>query len=248
MPMRSSPATRRGLALICLLGAMSIAGWNWRSQHRGAPGEVPPSLPMPAQSLSVPSQTRASELADPPSDPVFGQQAATPLLRRVVEMYQPDPAASTAHAGLWADHLLNADASASRNFPVASAEFFAGVAQWQGRWLSHQAIRTLGEVHRLRPEVALVPQNMLASFSVEGDYLVSSSDPAQPRPGDLRISWTAVTWPPTAGAADPAIPPAAGAIEPAPVLASWRPVAAYLLAAVLLLIAAGLLLGPRRRH
>ncbi|AFC84762.1 hypothetical protein Fraau_0269 [Frateuria aurantia DSM 6220] len=248
MPMRSSPATRRGLALICLLAAMSIAGWNWHGQHRRVPTEVSSSLPAPAQSLSSPAQVRASELADPPVDPVFGQQAATPLLRRVVEMYQPDPATPKTHAGVWADHLLNADASASRNFPIASADFFAGVAQWHGQWLSHEAIRALQGVHRLTPEASLVPQNMLASFSVEGDYLVSSSDPAQPRPGDLRISWTAVTWPPAEGAADAVIPPAAGAIEPAPVLASWRPVAAYLLAAVLLLIAAGLLLGPRRRH
>lgn len=248
MPMRSSPRTRRGLALICLAGAVVMATWNWHSQHRPGPEPVSPSLPAAADTSATLGHGAGAELADPPVDPVFGQQAQSPWLHRRVEMFQRDPASPGGRSQRWADHRLDVETSPSRDFPVASADFYAGVAQLDGRWLSHDAIRRLGEVRRLPPQSSRIPQNMLASFSLYGDYLVSSAEPSHPQPGDLRISWQALPWPPVAAArAVDREATAVSASAPTAAPAGWRPVAIYLLALVLLLIAAGLGLGWRRR-
>ncbi|MHC1479963.1 TMEM43 family protein [Frateuria aurantia] len=251
-----SRATRQIVALICLIAAVLTAAWNWRQQHPSGPPDFVTAPPMPALTASrsgppAAASGGATELADPPTDPVFGQQAQTPLLRRVVEMFQLDPASPGGHSLRWADHALDVDASAHRDFPIASAEFFAGVAQLDGRWLSHQAIRELGGSTRVPPQQAGLPQNMQASFSVSGDYLVSSSDPSHPQPGDLRISWTAVNWPPAAtdhaGHAETALPAAPTAAGSLPSRPAWRSVAVYLLSLALLLLGLGLLLDRRRR-
>lgn len=139
------------------------------------------------------------QITRPPLDPDFNQTAATPLLLRRVEMFQWREswlAGRPRYATAWIDHPLDsthfADPQGHGNpgvFPVQTASFEAGAVTLAGFELAPAIVRALPGAVSIPPQPGRLAANLAASFSHDGNYLTTSGQPGQPRPGDLRLHW-----------------------------------------------------------
>lgn len=149
-----------------------------------------------ARLVGVPSVVEA------PRDPDFNQQVSTPVLLRRVQMFQWREVrigASVHYEQDWVGHAVDSsrfeDPRGHANpgkLPIHSQRFVAGLVQIGGFKLAPQLLRALPGSQLAPPDMASLPVNLAASFSLSGDYLVSSANIDDPRLGDLRVSWEEV--------------------------------------------------------
>jgi hypothetical protein len=141
-------------------------------------------------------------IVEPPFDAQFNQRVDAPVLIRHVEMFQWREVriGDQLHYEMdWADRPL-ASATFSqpaghRNpgaFPLQGQRFEAGAVRLAGFTLAPALVQRLPGSVPVAPQIDALPANLAASFSLYQNYLVTSTQPASPRLGDLRISWEAV--------------------------------------------------------
>lgn len=142
------------------------------------------------------------KVVESPHDPEFNLTVSTPVLNRHVEMFQwrEISIGDGVHYELdWVDHLIDAARFAQpaghvnpARFPLASARYAASLVQMGGFQLGPTLVAALPGSAMVTPDVAALPENLAASFSKFHDYLVTSQKPAEPRLGDVRVSWEEV--------------------------------------------------------
>ncbi|HVI54101.1 MAG TPA: TMEM43 family protein [Luteibacter sp.] len=197
---------------VLLLGGLGLIAWN---EHRvmdygaamarhGAPvldlgAEGRPS------SGQYGSMTRVSgmpQILDAPRDPEFNVRAESPILVRHVEMFQwreITVGGSTHYELDWVDRPIDASNFAKPAghvnpgaFPIQGRQFEAGEVKLGNFKLSAPIVRAFPGRIDIAPDEHKLPPNLAATFQRVGDKLVTSGKPANPRLGDLRISWEAV--------------------------------------------------------
>ncbi|MFC5436823.1 TMEM43 family protein [Rhodanobacter umsongensis] len=141
-------------------------------------------------------------VVEAPRDPEFNLRVNTPVLTRRVEMFQWREVriGDGVHYELdWVDRPL--DASRFRepaghtnpaSFPISGRQFDAGLVQVGGFKLGPVLLHALPGSELALPDPKSLPENLAASFSRQGNYLVTSSHPGDPRLGDVRVSWEEV--------------------------------------------------------
>lgn len=200
-----------GGALLVLAGiglmAMTARGLlNYRaaaSRHGGEVIELAPNaIVQPGQHGYMARITGTPTVVESPRDPEFNLRVDTPVLTRHVEMFQWREVriGSSVHYELdWVDHLL--DASHFQNpaghgnpaaFPIDGKQFDAGLVRMGGFRLSSTLVHALPGSVQVTPDLKSLPENLAASFSRDGNYLVTSAHPGDPRLGDVRVSWNEV--------------------------------------------------------
>lgn len=142
------------------------------------------------------------KVVEAPYDPEFGQRASVPVLIRHVEMFQwrEVRVGGDVHYELdWVDRPVDSSRFAQpsghanpEHFPVLGKQFDAGQVRVGGYALSPALQHALPGSEELVPDMKAVPPNLAASFTLNDRYLTTSSKPAQPRLGDLRVSWETV--------------------------------------------------------
>ena len=141
-------------------------------------------------------------VVEAPHDPEFNLQVNTPVLMRHVEMFQwrEIRIGDSVHYELdWVDRLLDASRFAQpaghanpTSFPLSGKQFDAGLVQMGGFKLGTVLMHALPGSEQITPEIRALPDNLAATFSKYQNYLVSSAHPADPRLGDVRVSWDEV--------------------------------------------------------
>jgi hypothetical protein len=141
-------------------------------------------------------------VVEAPHDPDFNQKVNTPGLSRHVEMFQwreVSIGASVHYELDWVDRLLDAsrfrDPTGHANpdrFPITDKQFDAGLVQMGGFRLAPVLLHALPGSAQVTPDLAALPKNLAASFSLHDNYLVTSAHPGDPRLGDIRVSWNEV--------------------------------------------------------
>lgn len=198
-------------ALLVLAGiglvAMTARGvLNYRAAETRHGGEVidlgQSATPQAGQHGYMARIVGTPRVVEAPHDPDFNQHGDTPVLIRHVEMFQWREVriGDVVHYELdWVDRPL--DASHYRNsaghqnpgsFPIQGKEFDAGLVQLNGFRLSAPLVHALPGSAQLEPDPRQLPANLAASFSLYQGRLVTSANPADPRLGDLRVSWEEV--------------------------------------------------------
>jgi len=142
------------------------------------------------------------KVVEAPHDSDFNQHVNTPVLVRQVEMFQWREVriGASVHYELdWVDHAEDSSHfkiprghANPGSMPIESKQFVAGLVQIGGFKLGPQLVRALPGSQLATPDPASLPANLAASFSLHGDYLVTSANPADPRLGDVRVSWEEV--------------------------------------------------------
>ncbi|WP_130619399.1 TMEM43 family protein [Dyella amyloliquefaciens] len=142
------------------------------------------------------------KVVEAPYDPEFGQRASVPVLIRHVEMFQwrEVRVGGDIHYELdWVDRPVDSSRFAQpsghanpEHFPVLGKQFDAGLVRVGGYALSPTLQHALPGSEELDPDMKSVPPNLAASFTLNDRYLTTSAKPAQPRLGDLRVSWETV--------------------------------------------------------
>lgn len=137
-----------------------------------------------------------------PLDPEFNQRVNTPVLLRHVEMFQwreVRVAGDTHYEQDWVDRPLDssrferpAGHANPGPFPIQGKQFDAGLVKIGGYALAPALLHALPGGERVSPDMKTLPANLAASFSRNGDFLLTSANPTHPRLGDLRVSWEAV--------------------------------------------------------
>lgn len=155
---------------------------------RGAPPALPVGDPHPGAELR---------------DADFGVQSTQFGLERRVEMYQWRRDA-TGYANVWnAAAIDSVDFDAGhRNparLPVRNRQWWAPSVTVDGRGLSMDTVRLLGQWEPMHPNFSRLPGTYAAQFQPEGDGLGSSFNPLDPQIGDVRITWHEFVLPPLAG-------------------------------------------------
>lgn len=139
-------------------------------------------------------------VVEAPLDVQFNQQASTPVLMRHVEMFQWHEIRAggpPVYEQDWQDHPVDSSHFAPGHanpvhFPLQPQEFDAGRVNLGAFVLSRTIQHALPGSQAVVPDVHRLPVNLAASFSLHHDALVTSSHPASPQLGDLRVSWSAV--------------------------------------------------------
>jgi hypothetical protein len=141
-------------------------------------------------------------VVEAPHDQEFNITVNTPVLIRRVEMFQwrEIRIGSSVHYELdWVDHTIDVSRfehpgghANPTSFPLKGKRFTASLVQMGGFKLGPTLVRALPGISVVTPEPRALPENLAASFSKYQDYLVTSSNPADPRLGDVRISWAEV--------------------------------------------------------
>lgn len=141
-------------------------------------------------------------VVEAPHDAEFNQRVNTPVLVRHVEMFQWREVriGNGVHYELdWVDHPLDASRfeqpaghTNPAAFPISGKQFDAGLVQMGGFKLGTVLVHALPGSQRATPDPRSLPENLAASFSLYQDYLVTSANPADPRLGDVRVSWDEV--------------------------------------------------------
>jgi len=139
-------------------------------------------------------------VVEAPLDVQFNQQASTPVLMRHVEMFQwheIKAGGPPVYEQDWEDHPVDSSHFAPghanpASFPLQAQEFDAGRVNVGAFVLSRAIQRALPGSQAVTPDLRRLPANLAASFSLHHDALVTSSRPASPQLGDLRVSWSAV--------------------------------------------------------
>lgn len=139
------------------------------------------------------------KVVESPHDPEFNITVNTPVLNRRVEMFQWREIiiGDSVHYELdWVDHLIDSagfrDPARHTNparFPLRSQRFVASLVQMGGFQLGPTLVRALPGSSLITPDSTTLPENLAASFSKFGDYMVTSAQPSEPRLGDVRVSW-----------------------------------------------------------
>lgn len=139
---------------------------------------------------------------EPPTDPDFNLRVNTPRLIRHVEMFQWRElhfSNDYTYELDWVDHPLDAEHfrhpgghANPPSFPLAGKEFGAPRVQMGDFNLSAELLQALPGLEPVKPDMKTLPPNLAASFSANGDYLTTSAEPANPRLGDVRVSWEQV--------------------------------------------------------
>lgn len=143
--------------------------------------------------------TGAPEVATPAEDPQFGVAVRAPALLRRVEMFQWHETHEDGHASYgmaWFDHPIDSTAfvkpAAHANpgaFPIGPARFDSPDVRVAGFRLAPGLVALIAGPEPLQPDLSHLAPNMAATFTVHDGTLVTSSVPARPQVGDLRISW-----------------------------------------------------------
>lgn len=141
-------------------------------------------------------------VVESPYDADFNQQAATPVLTRHVQMFQWRELRLGGNATYeldWADAPQDSSRFAQPAghanpgpFPIAGKRFRAGRVELDGFRLDPALVDALPGSEPVAPHTKSLPSNLAASFALHDGALVTSSTPAAPRLGDLRVSWSAV--------------------------------------------------------
>lgn len=142
------------------------------------------------------------KVVESPRDPEFNITVNTPVLNRHVEMFQwrEISIGDNVHYELdWVDHLIDAAGfkhpvrhGNPTSFPLKSRQFVSSLVQMGGFQLGPTLVRALPGSSLITPDSAALPENLAASFSKFGDYLITSANPSQPQLGDVRVSWEEV--------------------------------------------------------
>ncbi|HZX70801.1 MAG TPA: TMEM43 family protein [Rhodanobacter sp.] len=186
------------------LNASSLIGYhNAAAVHGGEVIELgTDALPQAGQHGYMARLVGTPKVVEAPHDAQFNQSADTPLLVRRVEMFQWHEIniGGNLHYELdWVDHPV--DSSQFRetgghtnpgSFAINGQQFDAGLVQMGGFKLGPVLIHALPGSRKITPDAAALPDNLAATFTRDQDYLVTSARPADPRLGDLRVSWSAV--------------------------------------------------------
>lgn len=141
-------------------------------------------------------------VVEAPHDQQFNLTVNTTALTRHVEMFQwreIDIGGNVHYELDWVDHLVDASRfkhparhANPAEMPIHGKRFNAGLVQVGGFKLGAKLQQALPGSRPVEPGRAKLPDNLAATFSEYDGHLVSSSNPAAPRLGDLRISWSAV--------------------------------------------------------
>jgi hypothetical protein len=141
-------------------------------------------------------------VGESPRDPEFNLRADTSLLVRHVDMFQwrEIRIGNDVHYEMdWVDRPLDAGGfkdpaghANPRGFPISGQRFEAAQVQIGRFTFSPPLVHALPGSVPVAPQVESLPANLAASFSRDGGYLVTSANPAAPRLGDIRVSWSAV--------------------------------------------------------
>ncbi|MBD8897701.1 TMEM43 family protein [Rhodanobacter sp. DHG33] len=172
-------------------------------QHGGAVldlgADAEPNADLQGKTVRISGTPRVVES---PYDADFNQQAATPVLTRHVQMFQWHElrlGGSVTYELDWADTPQDSSRFAQPAghanpgpFPIAGKRFDAGRVELDGYRLDPALVDALPSSEPVAPNIKSLPSNLAASFALHDDALVTSSTPAAPRLGDLRISWSAV--------------------------------------------------------
>lgn len=190
-----------GLAAISANGLL-----NYRevaAQHGGEAIDLGESAqPLAGQHGYMARLVGTPKVVESPHDPEFNITFSTPVLNRHVEMFQwrEISIGDVVHYELdWVDHRIDAagfrDPARHTNpasFPLKSRRFVASLVQMGGFQLGPALVRSMPGSIVITPHPEALPENLAASFSKSGDYLVTSAKPTEPRLGDVRVSWEAV--------------------------------------------------------
>lgn len=139
------------------------------------------------------------KVAEPPYDESFNQHFDAPVLIRHVEMFQWREVhiGEQVHYEMdWVDRPVDASHFAQPSghtnpggFPIEGKQFDAGQVRVNELMLSPPLLHALPGSERVSPDMKRLPSNLAASFSLYQGYLMTSATPANPRLGDLRVSW-----------------------------------------------------------
>jgi len=138
-----------------------------------------------------------------PADPDFDVTADSPVLVRVVEMFQWR---EVGHGGYmsyeqdWVAHPVDSSRfrqpeghANTQPFPFEGKTFRARDVRLGGFVLDPAIVAAMPHPARsFKPDFSHLPANLQASFQVSDGMLVSSAQPGHPRLGDLRVRWLAV--------------------------------------------------------
>lgn len=197
---------------VLLLAGLGLIAWNERRvmdytaalTRHGAP-----VLDLGASGRPAAGQygalTRVSgmpQIVDAPRDQEFNVSAVSPILIRHVEMFQwrEITVGGATHYELdWVDRPVDATNFAKPAghvnpgaFPIQGRQFEAAEVKLGNFKLSEPVLRAFPGRVSVPPDEKILPPNLAATFQRVGDALVTSSKPANPRLGDLRVSWEAV--------------------------------------------------------
>jgi hypothetical protein len=157
------------------------------------------ATPGPAANGKLVLAAAAPVVKAPASDVQFGVATEAPVLVRKVGMFQWN---ETRYAGQlnyeqdWFDHPI--DSSAFKTpaghanpgaFPIEAARFDSPDVTVSGFKLAPKLVDMIPGVEPFDPDLSHLPANMAATFQAHDGALVTSSNPARPQIGDLRISW-----------------------------------------------------------
>lgn len=194
------------LAGIGLVAITSRGQLNYRAAAARHGGEVmdlgTDVQPQPGQHGAMARLVGTPTVVEAPRDPEFNLRVNTPVLTRHVEMFQWREVriGDGVHYELdWVDHPLDASRFTEPaghanpgSFPISDKQFDAGLVQLGGFKLGPVLLHALPGAQRVTPDPKSLPENLVASFSRDQDYLVTSADPGDPQLGDVRVSWDEV--------------------------------------------------------
>ena len=135
----------------------------------------------------------------PVVDPEFNLHVETPVLIRHVEMFEWREirvGGDTNYDLDWVDHPLNARTferpaghANPPGFPLDKKQFDADIVRIDGFRLSPELVKGLPGSSVVPPDMKALPANLSASFGLYKNYLTTSAQPANPKLGDVRVSW-----------------------------------------------------------
>lgn len=192
-----------GVGLEALNASSLIAYREASSRHGGEVIELgPDAQPQAGQHGYMARVVGTPRVVEAPHDRDFNQSADTPMLARRVEMFQwrqIDIGGSVHYELDWVDHPIDSsrfkDPRGHDNpgkFPISGTQFDAGLVQMRGFKLGRALVHALPGSEDIKPDADALPENLAASFRRHQDYLITSANAANPRLGDLRVSWIEV--------------------------------------------------------
>lgn len=198
---------------VLLLVGLGLIAWNERrvmdygaalARHGGSPvlDLGAEGRPTAGQFGSLTRVSGTPRIMDAPHDAEFNIRADSPVLIRHVEMYQwreITVGGYTHYEVDWVDRPIDATNFAKPAghvnpgaFPIQGRQFEAGEVKIGNFKLSTPILRAFPGQVDVTPDEKTLPSNFAATFQRVGDALVTSAKPANPRLGDLRITWQAV--------------------------------------------------------
>ena len=162
-------------------------------------GERAPAGNVDGRLVRVVGTTRVTRAAQ---DPQFAITAANPALVRHVEMlqwYETTFASEASYEVRWMDQAVDSRRFRQPrghenpgDFPFEGRRFEAAEVQLGQFALAPALIRAIPGTEPIKVDIRRLPANLAASLQADGDGLTSAADPRSPRLGDLRLHWTVV--------------------------------------------------------